>query len=41
MEWWFLLIILLGWGSGLFELQDKAILGIAAIILLGWLFEKY
>lgn len=28
-------------GAGLFELPDKAILGIAAIILLGGLFEKY
>ena len=41
MIWWFLLIILLGWGIGLFELQDKVILGIAAVIFLGWLFEKY
>ena len=41
MVWWFLLIILLGWGIGLFEIPDKAILGIVAIILLGWLFEKY
>ena len=41
MVWWFLLIILLGWGAGLFELSDKVILGIAAIVFLGWLFEKY
>ena len=41
MVWWFLLMILLGWSIGLFELQDKAILGIAAVIFLGWLFEKY
>ena len=41
MVWWFLLIILLGWSTGLFELPDKVILGIASIILLGWLFEKY
>ena len=31
----------IGLGTGLFELSDKAILGIAAIVLLGWLFEKY
>ena len=41
MIWWFLLIILLSWGIGLFELPDKAILVIALVIFLGWLFEKY
>ena len=41
MIWWFLLIILLSWGIGLFELPDKTILVIALVIFLGWLFEKY